>query len=251
MKLTIKEIKEKAEVKDKCDFPATVKKVYDMRKKDMPYAIGTQNIVVKDDTDEITVGSFIKVEEDAFDRSLEGKKVQVSGEYSTFQKNGKLYKNISKGKILVEGGNEKPKQEQSSQSNKVYSDGILGTEGIRLGCLQRAIEFLKGTDDSQYNADSIIEIAKMFEIYVTEKPKEKKPKPKDDLSQVEEKPLNEKDGLIKSIEDLAENKGKLAFDLIDNVLKNKNKQNLEDLNLTELRALQGSVDRVNEDQVPF
>jgi len=43
MKLKISEIKKKADVGDKFDFPAIVKKVYPMKKKEMPYAIGNRD----------------------------------------------------------------------------------------------------------------------------------------------------------------------------------------------------------------
>lgn len=266
MKLTIREIKEKADVGDKFDFPAVVKKVYQMQKKEMQYAVGIQNVVVKDDTDEITVGMFIKAEEDAIDKKMEGKKVQVSGEYSTFQKNGKIYKNISKGKILLEEGysdNEKS-QDTPNRSENVQDLKIALLDDklyMRLKLLEIAVNFLHNQDGVEVR--DIIDIAESLENDYMNKHNEQKPinKNSDLVNQAVEKAENlrkqkdleisdEKAVLIGDITNLIEEKN--GFTMVDNIMKAQKVNMLDALDMNKLKAIHNSLIQLeSESDIPF
>jgi hypothetical protein len=236
MRLTISEIKEKAEVGDKFDFPAIVEKVYQMQKKNLQYAVGIQNVIVKDDSDKITVGMFIKNEEDAFDKNLEGKKVQVSGEYSTFQKNGKLYKNISKGKILI--------QEDTQKSDNSKSN--ITPEQIRIECLKITLQHVDMLEEKTADTRDIINNAKLFEKYVTgnkiegavntpEKAVEKAME-KAELKEKKEDP--DLDLKVKTINYIMElTKENQSMNLVDDFVSKCGQENIKELTLKQLETL--------------
>jgi hypothetical protein len=220
----------------------------------MPYAIGIQNVVVKDDTDEITVGMFHKVEEDEFTRDIEGKKVQISGEYSTFQKNGTLYKNISKGKILIEGGNEK----QETEALLPLKTTEISDAELKIRLLKLAINFAKEFDDkNQITTKSIIEYAELFD---TKYVRPEKPKAKPDIvkqavdkaetlrKQKDSELTDEKAVLIGDITRLIEEKN--GQDMIDRILEGQKANNLEELDINRLKAIYNSLDKMSN-EVPF
>lgn len=265
MKLTISEIKEKAEVGDKFDFPAIVEKVYQMQKKDLQYAVGIQNVVVKDNTDKITVGMFIKTEEDEFKKDLEGKKVQVSGEYSTFQKNGKLYKNISKGKILIQE-EDKPENANNSKSNsqsqQVFATHNITPEQIRIECLKITLkhsEILKEQSDTK----EIIANAKLYEKYVTgnkiegavntpEKAMEKAGLLKEKKEEISEDPdLAEKVKKINYIMELAEENQ--SIEAVDDFIEKCGQGDIKELTLQQLETLVRKLETTppDESKIPF
>jgi hypothetical protein len=265
MKLTISEIKEKAEVGDKFDFPAIVEKVYQMQKKDLQYAIGIQNVVVKDDSDKITVGMFIKTEEDAFNKDLEGKKVQVSGEYSTFQKNGKLYKNISKGKILIqeEDKPENANNSKSSQSQQVFATHNITPEQIRIECLKITLKHSEILKDTKSDTQDLINNAKMFEKYVTgnkiegavntpEKAMEKAGLLKEKKEEKSEDPdLAEKVKKINYIMELAEENQ--SMEAVDDFIKKCGQEDIKELTLKQLETLVKKLETTlpDESKIPF
>lgn len=271
MKLTISEIKEKAEVGDKFDFPAIVEKVYQMQKKDLQYAIGIQNVVVKDNTDKITVGMFIKTEEDAFKKELEGKKVQVSGEYSTFQKNGKLYKNISKGKILIQE-EDKPENANNSKSNsqsqQVFATHNITPEQIRIECLKLAMKYIisienDNRDGDIFQAQEIVAEAKIYEKYVTgnktegavntpEKAMEKAGLLKEKKEEISEDPdLAEKVKKINYIMELAEENQ--AIEAVDDFIEKCGQGDIKELTLQQLETLVRKLETTppDESKIPF
>lgn len=259
MKLNIKEIKEKAEVGDKLDFSAIVKKVYPMKKKDMPYAIGIQNITVKDDTDEITVSIFVKLAEDEFDQSIEGKKAQISGEYSTFQKDGKIYKNITKGKILIEGSETESKElnEKTNQISSQIPTGIT-EEAYKIELLKLGIDFAKEFGDKNlFTTETIIEIAEYFDKHYIrpEKPKEKQNIIKEAVykaetlrKQKDSELTDEKAVLIGDINRLIEEKN--GQTMVDRILEGQNVKTLEELEMPKLKAIYNSLEKMNNN-VPF
>lgn len=240
MLVTIKEIMGRAQQDDKVEFKGKVKKVFEFKAKKTKWTVGTQGIIVQDDTDEIKVIVNIKNEQVTYDNSIEGKEVEVHGKVSIYNNNKNIF-----GKLILD--EPEPINRKSSEMPQAS-----GKEKIKLSCLQRAIEFAQKFSPSEYTTDEIIDVAKKFERYVTgEILKPKIELPKDEVSQVEEEKLTEKEKLIKSIEEIAEDKKELAWNLIENVLKNKGKKNIEDLNMTELRALENSVAGVHSEEVPF
>lgn len=269
MKLTISEIKEKAEVGDKFDFPAIVEKVYQMQKKDLQYAIGIQNVVVKDDSDKITVGMFIKAEEDAFNKDLEGKKVQVSGEYSTFQKNGKLYKNISKGKILIQE-EDKPENANNSKSNsqsqQVFATHNITPEQIRIECLKITLQHTSMLEEKTTDTGEIINNAKLYEKYVTGGNKIKeatntieevldKAKKLFDSKMEEEvdEDLPEKVKKINYIMELADESGDEGRKYVDDFVEKCGQDDIKKLTLQQLETLENKVKSIppSEENIPF
>ena len=267
MKLTISEIKEKAEVGDKFDFPAIVEKVYQMQKKDLQYAIGIQNVVVKDNTDKITVGMFIKTEEDEFKKDLEGKKVQVSGEYSTFEKNGKLYKNISKGKILIQEEGKPEKANNPNQSQQVFATHNITPEQIRIECLKITLKHIdilsnKGEiNERVYDTKEIIGNAKLFEKYVTgnkiqgavntpEKAMEKAGMLKE---KNEDPDLAEKVKKINDIMELADESGDAGRKYVDDFVAKCGQDDIKKLTLQQLETLENKIKSVppSEENIPF
>ena len=268
MKLTISEIKEKAEVGDKFDFPAIVEKVYQMQKKDLQYAIGIQNVVVKDNTDKITVGMFIKTEEDAFNKELEGKKVQVSGEYSTFQKNGKLYKNISKGKILIQEEDKPEKANNSNQSQQVFATHNITQEQIRIECLKLAMKYIisienDNRDGDIFQAQEIVAEAKIYEKYVTGNKIEGAVNTTEEVlnkakelfkGKIEEdEDLPEKVKKINYIMELADESGDEGRDYVDDFVGKCKKENIKELTLKQLETLENKVKSIppSEENIPF
>jgi len=268
MKLTIKEIKEKAEKGDVFDFPATVKTVYPMKKRDMPYAIGVQNIIVKDDSDEITVGMFIKTEEDEFKKDLESKKVQVSGEYSTFQKNGKLYKNISKGKILIQEEDKPEKANNSNQSQQVFATHNITPEQIRIECLKISLQYIsiieKADNGDIPDTKEIIGNAKLFEKYVTgnkiegavntteEVLNKAKSLFKGKMEEVDED-LPEKVKKINDIMELADESGDEGRKYVDDFVAKCGQDDIKKLTLKQLETLENKVKSIppSEENIPF
>jgi hypothetical protein len=259
MRLTISEIKEKAEVGDKFDFPAIVEKVYQMQKKNLQYAVGIQNVIVKDDSDKITVGMFIKNEEDAFDKNLEGKKVQVSGEYSTFQKNGKLYKNISKGKILIQEDTQKSDNSKSNNQSQQVSHNIT-PEQIRIECLKITLQHVDMLEEKTADTRDIINNAKLFEKYVTgnkiegavntpEKAVEKAME-KAELKEKKEDP--DLDLKVKTINYIMElTKENQSMNLVDDFVSKCGQENIKELTLKQLETLVSKLENTDESKIPF
>ena len=270
MKLTISEIKEKAEVGDKFDFPAIVEKVYQMQKKDLQYAIGIQNVVVKDNTDKITVGMFIKTEEDEFKKDLEGKKVQVSGEYSTFEKNGKLYKNISKGKILIQEEGKPEKANNPNQSQQVFATHNITPEQIRIECLKITLQHInilsnKGEiNELISDTKEIIGNAKLFEKYVTgnkiegavntteEVLNKAKSLFKGKMEEVDED-LPEKVKKINYIMELADESGDEGRKYVDDFIAKCGQDDIKKLTLKQLETLENKIKSIppSEENIPF
>jgi len=263
MKLTISEIKEKAEAGDKFDFPAIVEKVYQMQKKDLQYAIGIQNVVVKDSSDKITVGMFIKTEEDEFKKDLEGKKVQVSGEYSTFQKNGKLYKNISKGKILIQEEDNPEKANNSNQSQQVFATHNITPEQIRIECLKITLKHSEILKDTKSDTQDLINNAKLYEKYVTgnkiegavntpEKAMEKAGLLKEKKEEKSEDPdLAEKVKKINYIMELAEENQ--SMEAVDDFIEKCGQEDIKELTLQQLETLVRKLETTppDESKIPF
>jgi hypothetical protein len=196
MKLTIKEIKEKCEKDDKVSFKGEVKAVYAGVEAITKYSVLRQNVIIKDETDEIKVIISHKAKEDEYTKEIIGKQIEiVNGKVSEYNNQ----KNIFVSKLTFKEG-EAPQQKDTSTTIRPATTSILpaGAE-IRKVSLMGAIQFWGSHIGFAGNEEEIIVTAKKFETYIRgsiaktkteikpkpeDKPIEKKELPKDESRQV-------------------------------------------------------------------
>ena len=168
MKFTIKDIKEKAEKGDKISFKAEVKSVYDGVEAKTKFSNYRQNIMVKDETDEIKVIYSYKEKGEEYPKTIIGKQVEIKdGKVSEY--NG--VKNIFGRLTFAEG--EAPKQSIATK-NQPITTGILEAispqRDMRDISLQRAMEFWTARIGDKMEEQKIIATAEIFYNYLTRSP---------------------------------------------------------------------------------
>ena len=170
MKMTIKEILEKCEKKDKVSFKGVVKAVYDGAEAKTKYTNFRQNLVIKDDTDEIRVCYNYKVKEEEYPKDIVGKEITIiDGVFSEYvNQKGVNQKNIF-GKLTFKEG-EAPIQKIAepivTQSNKTSMPIIVE---VKKASLKLAMEFWTARIGDEMKEEKIIKTADVFYLYLTGK----------------------------------------------------------------------------------
>jgi len=258
MKMTIKEIKEKGEPKDKVKFSAVVKNVYDAKAAtpapgSKSKVISRQNIIVEDSTDtmKVIVSHYSKSTE--FTNDIIGKEVNVDGTLTEWE--GKM--NIF-GKLIFKEG-EKPISEDSSTIVKPSTASVLpaGIE-LRKVSLKMAIEFWGSRIGHEKDENGVIETADKFKTYLVGTGKEEKtsgkkkeqkveePKEEPKSEKKEEKLSAEKVTLINEIMSLKESHN-LNADTFAHYCSNKS---IKEMSIEELEKAKTDIGNLTED-IPF
>jgi hypothetical protein len=264
MKLTIKEIKERGEDKDKIDFKATVKTVYPGVEAKTKYSNYRQNIMVKDETDEIKVMYQYKELPEAYDKSIEGKEVEIKGTLSIYTNQKNITEKNIWGKLTFEGEEQKKAQEQTATAISkptATANQTITPMAIRKICLEESIKFYGAHVGIKETEENVINTAKKFEGYirgsVTSKPKvEAKPIVKEDPIEKKELPKNETkqaivpdQGKIKLINEVMELKEAQG---VDDVMFNhySDGKDIKVMSIEELRILKDKLKSISE-EIPF
>ena len=170
MKMTIKEILEKCEKKDKVSFKGTVKAVYDGAENKTKYTNFKQNLIIKDDTAEIKVLYNYKEKEEEYPKDIVGKEIEiVNGVFSEYtNQKGDIQKNIF-GKLTFKPGEEpvrKVAEPKRIESSKTSMPLIVE---IREECLKLAMAFWTARIGDKMDEDKIIKTSNRFYLYLTGK----------------------------------------------------------------------------------
>lgn len=251
--LTIKEIKERCENDDKVDFKGIVEKVWQFNEKKTDFKIGTQNIIIKDDTDKIKfIYTIKKSKDELYDSSIEGKEVEVSGKVSIYNEQTNIF-----GKLKFE---EELKELKSPVGIQSGIGQVLTTEmtkeEIRIRCLELAQKLLKEDNPGTKN---IIDAAAKFEGYVynpgitigvhtikkdkTSKKDEEK-EPKGNLSAEHIKKIN-------TLMALVENRGEEGKDIITEITERNNYKSIKDFNEEDMKEASGRLEQIGSEDIPF
>jgi len=170
MKMTIKDILEKAEKKDKVSFKGIVKAVYDGQEAKTKYTNFRQNLIIKDDTDEIKVLYNYKEKEEEYPKDIVGKEIEiVNGVFSEYvNQKGVNQKNIF-GKLTFKPGEEpiqKVAEPKAIEGKKTTMPLIIEVKGI---ALKRSIEFWNSRIGETIEEGKVIKTADKFFTYLTGK----------------------------------------------------------------------------------
>ena len=256
--LKIKEIKERCETDDKVNFKGIVEKVYQFNDKKTEYKIGYQNIIVKDDTDSIKVIFTIwKSKDELYDKSIEGKEVEVSGKISIYNEQTNIF-----GKLKFEEETKESKSPKGIQSGiselKVEPTGLTPEE-IKIKCLELVQKLLK---EDNPGTKELIEAAQKLENYVCnpgvtikiqhtkgEKDKKKKKEdkdeePKGDLSVEHIKKIN-------TLMALVENRGEEGKEIINEITERNNYKSIKDFNDSDMKEASGRLEQIGSEDIPF
>ena len=260
MKLTVKEIMEKCETDDKVNFKGIVEKVWQFNKKESKFAIGYQNVIVKDETGSIKVICNIKNKEEIYQSSIEGNEVEVDGKISIY--NGQV--NIF-AKLIFQGGEVKSKElavrepgmERTSPTAElsVTKEARITREEIRIKCLELTAMLYKA--ETETTTKEWIAVAKIFEGYVCqEKPKEEKKKtsevkPKEKIKDTGENLSQEHIKQINVLMALVENRGAEGKVLINEMVKNKGYTTVKEFNENEIKEATKGLEQMGTSEIPF
>jgi len=170
MKMTIKEILEKCEKKDKVSFKGTVKAVYDGAENKTKYTNFKQNLIIKDDTAEIRVVYNYKEKEEEYPKDIVGKEIEiVNGVFSEYvNQKGETMKNIF-GKLTFKEGEEPIIKRTGSNiagSKKSSMPLIIEVRGM---ALKHSIEFWNSRVGEKIEEEKVIKTADKFYTYLTGK----------------------------------------------------------------------------------
>jgi len=170
MRMTIKEILEKCEKKDKVSFKGIVKAVYDGAESKTKYTNFKQNVVIKDDTDEIRVCYNYVEKEEECPKDIVGKEIEiVNGVFSEYvNQKGINQKNIF-GKLIFKEGEEpiRRKAEPNVTEDKKTSMPLIVE--VRKTSLKLAMDFWTARIGDKMEEDRIIRTADRFYLYLTGK----------------------------------------------------------------------------------
>ncbi len=267
MKLTIKEIKEKCETDDKVNFKGIVDKVWGFNDKPSKYSIGTQNIIIKDDTDKIKViFSKIKKPEDVYKEDIEGKEVEVSGKVSIYNEEVNIFGDL-KSKEEKEPKDQGGAVATSIGELRVARQPGLTRPEVRLKCLFLAKEVFVSTE-LKTKIQDLINAARILEEYVCkgtvaaaargakrkeqeqpddgprESEEEEKEEPKTKLSPEKVKQIN-------MLMALAENRGEEGKNYLNDLIVLKGYKSIKEFLDEDIKEANKELEEMGSDDVPF
>lgn len=266
--MKINEIKERCEKGDKAKFEGIVDKVWGYNEKATKWAIGYQNVIIKDDTGKIKFVHTIKKskEEELYTSGIEGKEVKVDGTVSPYQgKSGKIENDIF-GELIFKdgsGGLKSPVGIKSGVSQKqptaeLSIAGGITEEEVKLKCLSLAMALLKEENPS---TKDIIEVAKRFEEYVIEDKKTTKDKVQQKAKVENQKPKEENvngnnisPDHIKQINilmALVENRGNEGKEAINKIIKREGYKSVKDFDSKDIKEATEELEQMGSEDIPF
>lgn len=171
MKMTIKEILEKAEKKDKVTFKGIIKAVYDGAESKTKYTNFKQNLIIKDETAEVRVVYNYKEKEEEYPKDIVGKEIEIiNGVFSEYvNQKGETQRNIF-GRLTFKEGEEpivKRAEPNVAGSKKSSMPLIIEVRGM---ALKRSMEFWAARIGDKMEENKIIATAEVFYKYISGNP---------------------------------------------------------------------------------
>ena len=271
MRFTIAEIKKRAETDDKVNFKGIVDKVWGFNDKPSKYSIGTQNIIIKDNTDKIKViFSKIKKPEDVYKEDIEGKEVEVSGKVSIYNEEVNIFGDL---KFKEE---EEPKDQGGEVATSIGELRVARQPGltrpeVRLKCLFLAKEVFVSIE-LKTKIQDLINAARILEEYVCkgtvaaaargakrkeqeqqeEEPGESEEEEEEDKKEEPKVKLSpEKVKQINMLMALAENRGKEGKDYLNDLIVLKGYKSIKEFLDEDIKEATDKLERMGTEDIPF